>query len=257
LTTDDRIAQAGFETRWVRPATGARPASGNTPPAARVSRFLQRDFIDAALREPAEPVFSESDLASARQEGFDAGHAAGMAAAAASRAAACAAAEIQALGIFSAAMADARREAARVTDLAADALARTLLAAMEAVMPDLIRRSALSEVGAMLARVLPGLPSEPAVRIEVPSEIADSISSWLASMPSEQRSNVTLIGQDTMRPGDARVSWAAGQARRQPAGVWHSVMEALQPVLTHPSPHCPDPAHPEKRSLEGKDCNNE
>lgn len=251
---NDRIAPGGFETRWIRGPGSTRPAGGATPQPARVSRFLQRDLSDAGLREPSEPVYTANDLASARQEGFDAGHAAGMAAAAASRAAACAAAEIQALGILSAAMTDARREAARVTDQAADALARALIAAMAAVMPDLIKRSALNEVSAMLVHVLPGLSREPAVRVEVPAEIADSISARLASLPSEQRDVITLAGVESLRPGDARVSWASGQARRQPAEVWQSVLEALEPALTPASPHRVDSP---LRSLKGKDSNND
>jgi flagellar biosynthesis/type III secretory pathway protein FliH len=209
---------------------------------------------DAGLREPSEPVYSADDLVSARQEGFDAGQAAGLAAAAASRAAACTAAEIQALNILTAAMTDARHEATRVADLAADALARALIAAMAAVMPDLIRRSALNEVSAMLAHVLPGLSREPAVRVEIPSEIAGSISDRLGSLPQEHRSNITLIGVDSLLPGNARVSWATGQAKRQPAEVWHSVMEALAPMLTEPPPHRTDPG---LRSLKGKDSNND
>src|SRR5580698_3054699 len=149
---DDPVAASAFEPHWIG-ATNLAGAAGGVHLAgaaggrpARMSRFLQRDLSDEALREPAEPVFSRNELDSVRQEGFDAGHSAGMAAAAASRAAARTAAEIQALAIIAAAITDARRDAARVADLAADALARTVIAAMDAVMPELIRRSALNEV---------------------------------------------------------------------------------------------------------------
>ena len=240
---DDHVVSAAFEPHWVRHA-------GGMPPAARVPRprgslFLRRDLSDEALRQPPEPLFSQADLAAVRQEGFDAGHAAGMAAAAASRAAARTASEIQALGTIAALMADARKESARVADLAADALARTVIAAMDGVMPDLIRRSALSEVGAMLALVLPGLSREPAVRVEVPLEIADAIAATLASLPPEQRDTVTVAGLAPMRPGEARVHWAAGHARRQPAQVWEAVMQALHPALGHPELDQPELNHPE------------
>src|ERR1700722_17459849 len=168
---DDHVVSAAFEPHWVRHAGAMPPAAGAESRTPRGSLFLRRDLSDEALRQPPEPLFTQADLAAVRQEGFDAGHAAGMAAAAASRAAS----EIQALGTIAALMAGARKESARVADLAADALARTVIAAMDSVMPDLIRRSALTEVGAMLALVLPGLSREPAVRVEVPLEIADAI----------------------------------------------------------------------------------
>ena len=253
---NDHVAPTTFEPHWVRHAGGMPPDAHAVPRTPRGSRFLQRDLSDEALRQPPEPMFSQADLAAVRQEGFDAGHAAGMAAAAASRAAARTASEIQALGTIAALMADARKQSTRVADLAADALARTVIAAMDSVMPDLIRRSALSEVGAMLALVLPGLSREPAVRVEVPLEIADSIAATLASLPPEQRDNVTVAGMAPMRPGDARVHWAAGHARRQPAQVWEAVMRALHPALDHPELDHPELDHAETGFPQAKDGNN-
>jgi hypothetical protein len=174
-----------------------------------------------------------------------------MATAAASRAAAQTASEIQALGTIAVRMADARKESTRVADLAAEALARTVIAAMDSVLPELIRRSALGEVSAMLALVLPGLSHEPAVRIEVPLAIANSIAATLASLPPEQRGAVTVTGLASMRPGDARVHWTSGHARRQPAQVWESIMEVLQPALDHA-----DLDHAEQGFPETKDRDN-
>jgi flagellar biosynthesis/type III secretory pathway protein FliH len=240
---DDHVITAAFEPHWVRHAGGMTPVARAEPRTPRGSLFLQRDLSDEALCQPPEPLFSEADLAAVRQEGLDAGHAAGMATAAASREAARTASEIQAMRTIAALMADARKESARVADLAADALARTVIAAMDSVMPDLIRRSDLAEVSAMLALVLPGLSREPAVRVEVPLEIADSIAAALASLPPEQRDTVTVVGMAPMRPGEARVHWAAGHARRQPAQVWESVMQALRPALGHPKPDDSEPDH--------------
>jgi flagellar assembly protein FliH len=231
---DDHVFSAAFEPRWVRHAGTMPPAARSASPAARTSLFLRRDLSDEALRQPPEPSFTQAELDAARQDGFDAGHAAGMATAAASREAARTASEIQAMRTIAALMADARKESARVADLAADALARTVIAAMDSVMPDLIRRSALGEVSALLALVLPGLSREPAVRVEVPLEIADSIAATLATLPPEQRDTVTVAGMAPLRPGEARVHWAAGHARRQPAEVWDGVMQALHPALDHP-----------------------
>jgi flagellar biosynthesis/type III secretory pathway protein FliH len=248
---DDNTATAAFEPSWVPAGGGAPPSARPLSRTPRASLFLQRDLSDEALRQPVEPRFSAAELAAVRREGFDAGHAAGMAVAAASREAARTASEIQALGIIAALLADARDESARVADLAADALTRTLIAAMDSVMPELIRRSALSEVSAVLAHVLPGLAREPTVQVEVAFEIVDSIAATFASLPAELRDAVTVTGLGRMRPGEVRIHWESGQARRQPEQVWESVMAALHPALDHPRPDQPRPEFPE-----AKDGNN-
>lgn len=263
---DDHITSTAFEPRWVLPGGGAdivgARAAGRVPVGRaptgrpRAPQFLQRDLSDEALRQPVEPLFSQAELAEVRQEGFDAGYAAGMAAAAASRAAACKAAEIKAIGAIASAMADALQESARVADLAAEALARTVVAAMDAVMPDLIRRSALNEVSAMLALVLPGLSREPAVRVEVSREIAGSIGATLGSLPAELSNKITVVGMDDLQPGDTRVHWNAGYAGRQPAQVWQSVMDVLQPALPEPESVHPKLARPELGHTETKDSSN-
>jgi hypothetical protein len=114
-------------------------------------------------------------------------------------------------------------------------------------MPDLIRRSALNEVNAMLGHVLPGLSREPAVRVEIAAEIAESITATLASLPAELRDTITVTGLDDMRGGDVRVLWQAGHARRQPDEVWRSVMATLHPALAPLSLTSPDLAHPEPK----------
>jgi flagellar biosynthesis/type III secretory pathway protein FliH len=217
---------------WVRPSHRSRLPKGGS--ASHLSLFLQRDLSDEALSKPAEPLFRQAELAAIRQEGFDAGHAAGLAAAAGSQAAYRTAAEVHALGVISAAMEGGCQQAASVADTAAAALAKALIASMRAVMPDLIQRTALNETGAMLACVLPGLSREPTIRIEVPRDIALYIEATLAPLAPEQRDKIHVIGKDGMSSGDARVHWTSGHARRQPAQIWQTVMEALQPALSEP-----------------------
>jgi flagellar biosynthesis/type III secretory pathway protein FliH len=222
------------EPSWARQSRGVqRPGSGVAPLGSHGSPFLRRDLSEEALRKPVEPLFGRLELAAMRQEGFEAGHAVGLAAAAGSQAAFRTASEVHALEIIAAAMKDGSQQAASVADEAATALAKALIAAMHAVMPNLIQRSALNEVGAMLAHVLPGLSREPTIRVEVPHEIADYIAATLASLVLEHRSKISVIGKDNMGPGEAGVHWGAGHARRQPALVWQAVMEVLDPALGH------------------------
>jgi flagellar biosynthesis/type III secretory pathway protein FliH len=225
----DFISHIIEKSHWTRQGRSPRQSDGDM--SSRVASFLQRDLNDEALHKPAEPVIRQAELAAIRQEGFDTGHAAGLAAAAGSQAAYRTAAEVQALRVISSSMQDGGRQAASAADTAAAALAKALIEAMRTVMPDLIRRSALSETKAVLALVLPGLSRELAVRIEVPPDIAGYIETTLALMAPEQRDKIDVIGKDGMRSGEARVHWASGHARRDPAEIWQTVMAALQPAL--------------------------
>jgi hypothetical protein len=218
------------EPSWVPRSPAFRSPDRAASRMVGSSLFSRRDLSDEALRRPAEPSFSSAELQAIRQDGVAAGHAAGLAEAAASRAQS----EVRALEIIASAMADAREAAARVADLAAASLARTLIAAMHAVMPDLIQRSALNEVGAMLGQVLPGLAREPTVRIEVPRKIAGGVEAALATLAPEHRDKISVVSLDHMAAGDARVTWASGRARRQPDQVWQAVMEVLRPALGEP-----------------------
>jgi flagellar biosynthesis/type III secretory pathway protein FliH len=209
-----------IEPNWSRPEF----APSRRRPAAM---FMLRNFDDVVPPEAFEPSFTAEDLEVARREGFAEGQADGHAVAGNSRAAA----EAAALANIATALAESRDVAAAVADQAAGALAKTLVAALGAVMPDLIRRSALSEAAAMLAHILPGLAREPDIRIEVPADIADGIAAALVPLASEHRGKIDVAGADHLPVAEARVRWAAGEARRQPAQIWEAVMEMLRPAL--------------------------
>lgn len=196
------------------------------------SLFLRRDFSEQALRKLPEPQFGHSQMAAARREGFDAGLLAGLAEAETSTLAN----QARAVGAIATAMADASIQASRVTDGAAAALAALLVATMRAVMPDLIRRSALGEVGAMLAHVLPGLARQPRVDVEVSSTIVDGVAAVLAVVAPDGTGRIVLRGSEIMEPGGISMSWSAGEARRRPAEVWRAVMDVIDPVLGNPEP---------------------
>lgn len=199
--------------------------------AAGTAALSRRDLNDHALRPPpAMPVLTQQDLAAAWQEGFAAGHAAAAAAAEASRAARVS----QSLDAIAAALVASRADAACVADQAAGALSHALIAAMRAVMPDLIRRAALHESSAMLAHVMPGLSREPHVDIDVAPGLEDDIAALLAALPPASRTAIKVAGQPGMAAGDLRIRWQSGQARRQPAEIWRAVMNALNAATGQP-----------------------
>ena len=166
----------------------------------------------------------------AKQEGFDAGYAAGLADAAASRASA----EVMALRAVAACMGAGQAEAAQVSDQAAAAMAIAVMHAMRAVVPDLMQRSGLSEASAMLAHLLPGLSREPEVRVTVAPELADGLRASLNWLAPGIRERVHVAGSGQTGKADVSVQWHAGQARQQPAQVWNAVMQTLETALCGP-----------------------
>jgi hypothetical protein len=196
----------------------------------RGTRFLQRDLSPEALQRPPAPLFDRAELAASRLDGYAEGRAVALAEAASSHAQAVA----TALGLIATRLADSQARAALVADEAAGELTQALVAAMHAVMPDLIERAALRETGAMLAAVLPGLSREPTIRVEVPCDIAVGIAAAVATMLPEHRDRISVTCADGLPAGDARISWASGHALRQPAQVWRTVMDLLEPALAQP-----------------------
>lgn len=198
----------------------------------RAPLFLGRDLSEHGLRQPTAPVYSLAEVDVVRQDCLKAGREAGLAEAALARETA----EAAALERLAAGIADARSEAATVADQAAAALVQAMLSALGAVMPDLVRRSALEEAGAMLAQVLPGLSREPAVVVAVRPELQDGVAALVARLGREEANRVRVQGDGTLADGDVRVRWSAGEARRQPAAIWQAVMGMLQPALGEPNP---------------------
>jgi flagellar biosynthesis/type III secretory pathway protein FliH len=201
-----------------------RPLSGPT------GGFLQRDFNEQPAQTPLEPMFDGAALAAAHEEGFAAGCTAGLAEAAASQAQA----QVDACALIAASLAEAQAEVARVADAAAAGLARVLVAALHAVMPDLVRRAGLAETGAMLAAVLPGLSREMQIRVEVPQDLADGIAATVAALIPEHRDRITITCAEGFAPGAVRIGWASGHALRQPERLWQDVMALLEPALANP-----------------------
>ena len=189
--------------------------------------FLQRDLNDHVPRKPPAESFSPAEMDQAKQAEFEAGRQAGLHAAAASREAAQAAALDRLAGLLT----DARAASAAAADQAAATLAQTLVSAMGAVMPDLVRRSAFNETRAMLVRVLPGLSREPDVRVEVRPELADGVAALIGRLAPELSDRVTVHSLERLAAGEVQVRWSAGHAQRQPAAIWQAVMDTLRAAL--------------------------
>ncbi len=185
--------------------------------------LLQRDLSDAALRSPPPPHFDRDDIESAKQDGFQEGYVAAHAEAAASRAAS----EALTLAAVAGAMLEARQAVTDVAECTALAMARAVSAAMRATVPALMRRSAGLEIATLVEQILPGLAREPSIAVEVAPDLVAGLIGKLSGLPDMQRGGIIVRGVDGLPYGDARITWGAGDARREPDAVWQQVIDAF------------------------------
>lgn len=175
---------------------------------------------------PEEAVFTEAELDAAREAGRAEGRAAGREEARAAQAAD----GRDALRRLAAAMDEARLEAARVAEEAAEGMARLMLGMLAAALPALCARHGEAEIRAMSRRLLPALESEPRVTIRVNPRHLDAMRGELAGLDPEQAGRTRLLPTDAMPPGDLRIAWDYGQAVRDARALAASMEEALAPL---------------------------
>jgi len=192
---------------------------------------------DALIPEPPPlpPSLTDDDVRAARCEGFAAGRDAAMAEAAlrlhdATRDA------LQLLAQSLPALADQRL---RQIDEAVEVAARLIFTALAALLPSLALRHAPQEIAHLLHDVIADLAPDRALSLTVAPGLLDSMRTALADLPRDQARRVVLQGEESLVPGDARLSWEGGAAVRQTRPVLDSVTDILRSLdlLTQPAPN--------------------
>jgi flagellar biosynthesis/type III secretory pathway protein FliH len=176
--------------------------------------------------EVIEPVFSATELASARDAAWREGHEAGFAAAAATETAAIS----RALQAISDQVSDARAAAAEQADAEAGEIAGLLLDSLAAAFPALCVRYGEAEVRALAAAVLPGLGQEPSITVRVSPRIAPGLAREVSRIDPDIATRVQIVACDAMTEGDVRIAWRNGSAARDAAALWQQVAEILAPA---------------------------
>lgn len=197
------MSRSGFEPilAGVRPMPRAIPASGGALAVPDFDAPPPREPDPAALAADAEAAL-QAQLAAARAEGFAAGETAGLRQAAESHAAA----ETAALGRIAAALEGAAASAGGAVAEAAEALARLLLAALDAALPAAAAQLAPERAAELVAILDPLLRDGVAVTLSV----APGCGAEAAACIGDAR--LTVEEDAALAPGDARASWRGGGA---------------------------------------------
>lgn len=235
-----RLPLSALARGKVAAATVPRPPAAPAPSSAptQAPRVLfEEDFAPRPLRKaapppppppPPEPSFTAAELEEARRAAFREGKDAGRTAARAEAEAAGQAA----LAAIAAGFGTAAAEAEAAREQAAEAAVRLVLGALDALHPALSERLAEADIAAMVQALLPQLAGEPRLAIRLCPPLVETLGPRLAALAEQAgfRGEVSLRADPAIAPDGAAVSWSAGAALRDPAGLRSALLASLEPL---------------------------
>jgi flagellar assembly protein FliH len=173
--------------------------------------------------EEIAPSFAAEAVEAAREEGFADGYSRGLSQAAQDRA------EIarQLLASIAERMAAANEAARQAAEDSAAAVADLLMTTLGQLFPALCARHGGGEVAAVAASVLPSLDGEAAITLRVSPHVVEELEAELARLDADLRARITVLATDAVAPGDVRIGWGQGGARRDAAALWADVASVL------------------------------
>jgi flagellar assembly protein FliH len=208
----------------------------HSPPSARPLHRLFAEEFDAqsgiTVLDPPEPPdepetiapsFTQEALETAREAAYAEGYSRGLSQAAQDRA------EIggQLLAGIAQRLADAEAAAREAAEASALAVAELLINTLAALFPTLCARHGAGEVAALARTVLPALDREPRISLRVSPHVLPELEAELARLDPELRARIAVIATDAVAPGDIRIAWQDGGARRDGAALWAQIAATL------------------------------
>ncbi|MSP01487.1 MAG: hypothetical protein EXR07_10630 [Acetobacteraceae bacterium] len=176
--------------------------------------------------EALEPVFSATDLETARNvAGQESRDAAMVEFGTSNKAIAC-----RALTAIAEQVAAARAEVASISEQSAEAVTRLLLDCFATAFPALSARHGAEEAAALLRGILPALHREPKITVRISPHIAAEMTAEIQSMDPDLAARVRLIPTDALTADEVRVAWENGTAMRDPQALWRQIEDILAPA---------------------------
>jgi flagellar biosynthesis/type III secretory pathway protein FliH len=187
---------------------------------------LSRADRDIPDPEVIQPGFSAADIAAARAEAWAEGFESGAA-----EAQKRATNEIGALlDRIAGSLRDMREDAAAIVEQGADAIARTLMDSLGAVLPALCAQYGEAELRVLVQTILPALAREPSVTMRLNPAHIPALMRELDRLEPELIERVHLLPVEAIPLGDVRLSWEDGVATRDAADLWRQVQAVLVPA---------------------------
>ena len=127
-------------------------------------------------------------------------------------------------------MTNARTTFERVVRSHATDTARTIISLLQAALPAMMARHCKVEVDAVLQAILPGLASEPELRLRSHPDLACVVRESVSSQLQHSDLVLSVIADASLAPGDVQVAWRDGSARRDCKALWSDIRAALGPL---------------------------
>ncbi len=107
------------------------------------------------------------------------------------------------------------------------------LAIARQLFPALMRRGGAGEVEALLVQCLETLRAEPWFTIRVPAEQVEELNERVQSAGADRgyEGRLTVVGDESLKPGDCRIEWAQGGMIRDREQIWSAVEAAIAQAL--------------------------
>ena len=238
------------KTSWSISVSSMNRREKTTPNSTKkflfdVHNFDEGEKEDEVEAPPPPPVFSQEELAAAKNEAYQQGKKDGFGEAQASF-------EKQVLDLLGTirtnfnVLFDEEERRGRSFEKETVQLAYTIFAK---AFPALNERFGLDEVRSVLQKVLETVREQPEIMIEVPSAYAEAIQRHIDGILRHDSSPHCIVrGSDVLSAGQCRMAWQNGTAIRNGARLANRIREQIEQVLadkailTDNEPDTPSPA---------------
>ncbi len=210
--------------------------------ASRKPFLFDQSFDPSVLRKKEEkdaaPVFSEADVAAARQAGREEGRTEGRQAALQDIAQKQAAVLQNIEGLLS----NLARDVWSVYDQQKHAACGIALTVARKILPETARKNALSEINAAIESSIAEMINEPRLVLRVHDSLFDNIGAPLGDITSRLgfAGKIIVLADNALGEQDCRLEWADGGMERNVGLVWS---EAERQIIRHDG-QVPLPAPP-------------
>jgi flagellar assembly protein FliH len=190
---------------------------------------------EAALRKPedviiavpavAEPMFTQSQVDAAREEGYVAGHTAALEEAETARSHYVA----DAINLISQGLTNLDEQQRSANKDLGETAIRLLFAVARKTIPETAHQFAQENVADFVKKILPLVIGEPKLVIRTHAMIVEDIQTKLSEVFTRAGflGGFTVIADYELQPGDCRLEWSGGGAERSEARIWSEIERAM------------------------------